>query len=277
MTTVAKPTPRTLAPSQKRVLPALVGRGMRDHRRAPLTWGGSLGAMSALIVAIWPSIEDSISEAVRGYPEALKQAFGIEELDSAEAYLDAEMFSLIIPLAVAFFAIRVIVNLIAGAEERGYLDTLLSAPVRRRALAAAAFAVAALASAAVLVVTGGLAWLAGAISGSDLGLGATAEALVSVWALTLFFVGLAGLTTGFVHRPAVVTGVATGALVAMYVVDLLGKVADSMEPLRWASVFKYYGAPLRDGADPLACAGLVLVGAALAALGALLFERRDVL
>ena len=46
------------------------------------------------------------------YPEGLKQAFNIEELNSVEAYLDAEMLSLIIPLAVAFLAVRVALHLL---------------------------------------------------------------------------------------------------------------------------------------------------------------------
>jgi len=63
----------------------------------------------------------------------------------------------------------------------------------------------------------------------------------------------------------------------MYVIDLVGKVADALEPLRWASAFRYYGSAIQDGIDPLAFAGLTLVGVGLAAVGALLFERRDVL
>ena len=62
--------------------------------------------MCTLIVALWPSIEDSIGEPIEGYPEGLKKAFNIEGLDRVEAYLDAEMFSLIVPLALAFFAVR---------------------------------------------------------------------------------------------------------------------------------------------------------------------------
>ena len=260
-----------------RVFAALVGRGLRDRRRAPLTWGGSLGAMSALIVAIWPSIEDSISKAVSGYPEGLKAAFGISELNSAAAYLDAEMFSLIIPLTVAFFAVRVVVATVASAEESGHLDTLLTAPVSRPALVASAFATAAIASAAVLAVVGGASLLAGAFAGSDLPLWRTLAACAMVWALALTFAGLATAAAGPLRRASAVTAVAIGTLVAMYVIDVVGKIAHDLESLRWASAFRYYGSALKDGLDPLAFAGLALVGAALAALGALLLERRDIL
>ena len=32
-----------VAPARARTLRAVVRRGLRDHRRAPLTWGGPLG------------------------------------------------------------------------------------------------------------------------------------------------------------------------------------------------------------------------------------------
>ena len=278
MSTVERQSPRTRTPAPtSHAFVAIVKRGVRDRRRAPLTWGGSLGALSALIVAIWPSIEDSISSAVEGYPEGLKQAFGITELNTVEAYLNAEMFSLIVPLAVAFFSVRMIVAAIASAEESGHLDTLLSAPVSRRVLAAGAFAAAGLSTAAVLVVTALITWAAAGIAGSALSLGPLAAGVAMVWALAMFFAGLALLATGPLHHPAAVTAVATGSLVAMYMVDVLGKVADSLEPLRWVSAFKYYGSALLDGLDPLAFAGLTLAGVVFAAVGALLFERRDVL
>lgn len=274
---LAAPPAPAAPPSTWHSLRAAVRRGVRDRRRAPLTWGGSLGASCALIVAIWPSIEHSISKAVESYPKGLKEAFGISQLNTVEAYLDAEMFSLIVPLAVAFFAVRVVVGAIALAEERGYLDTILAAPLSRRVLAAASFAIAALVSATVLLVVGALTWITSVVAGTGLSLGLMAAGIASVWSLAMFFAGLAVLATGFLHRSATVTAVATGTLVGMYVIDLVGKIASGLGWLRWASVFKYYGKALQDGLDPLAFVGLPLVGVALAVLGALLFERRDVL
>ena len=92
----------------------------------------------------------------------------------------------------------------------------------------------------------------------------------------MLFAGLAALAAGRLHRAAPVTAVATGTLVGMYVIDLVGKLADPIEPLRSVSAFKYYGSAIQDGIDPFAFAGLALVGVALATAGAFLFERRDV-
>jgi len=61
----------------------------------------------------------------------------------------------------------------------------------------------------------------------------------------------------------------------MYVVDLIGRLDASLDWIRYASVFKYYGNAIEDGIDPLGFAGVTAAAIALAALGAWLFERRD--
>ncbi|MEX1142297.1 MAG: hypothetical protein WD993_09820 [Thermoleophilaceae bacterium] len=62
----------------------------------------------------------------------------------------------------------------------------------------------------------------------------------------------------------------------MYVLDLVGRLEPSLDAVRYASVFRYYGSAVEDGIDPLAFAGVSAVAVALAAVGALLFDRRDI-
>lgn len=274
--TQARRTPAR-APRTAGSMWAVVRRGLRDERRAPLSWGASLGAMSALMALVWPSIEGSVDELLESYPEKLKQAFNIREMTSVEAYIDAEMLSLIVPLAIGLLAVRAVARAIPTAEERGYLDTLLAAPLARGVLVAGAFMSTALVVAEVLAVTAAMTWLAGSLSGSDPSPIVLARGFANVWPLALVSAGVAALAAGRLHRAGPVTGIAAGTLVGMYVIDVVGKLAPAVEPLRAVSAFKYYGSAVQDGIDPLAFIALTLIAAALAALGALLFERRDVL
>jgi ABC-2 type transport system permease protein len=264
-------------PSQWRSLRAMVSRGLRDHRRAWLTWGGSLGALSSLMAAIWPSIEGAIDDALENYPEELKDAFNIREITTVEAYIDAEMMSLIVPLAVSFLAIRIVARAISAAEERRHLDTLLAAPVARPTLVAGANVVAAIVVAVVLVVMTLMTWITALVAGSDASLAVLSRGAANVWPLAMLFAGVATLAAGVLHRSSQVTGVATGTLVAMYVIDLVGKLAEPIEPLRYISAFRYYGSAIQDGIDPLAFAALTIAGIVLAVAGSVLFQRRDVL
>jgi ABC-2 type transport system permease protein len=278
VTLQAQATPRAAppAPSTARALRAVVRGGLRDNRRAPLAWGGSLGAMSGMMAALWPVIEDSMDELMKSYPPELKEAFNITDLNSVESYVDGEMLSFIVPLAIAFLAVRCATRAISTAEERGYLDAVLAAPLARRTLVAGSFIVCALVVAVVLAVIIALTWVTGTVAGAAPSLVVLGRGFANVWPLAMLFGGLALLAAGVLHRAASVTAVSVGVLVTMYILDLVGKLADPIEPLRAASAFKYYGSAIQDGIDPLAFAGLALAGAVLATAGALLFDRRDV-
>ena len=254
---------------------ALAGIHFFDRRRSVLAWGLPLGLMSAFIVAIFPSVEDSISKAVEGYPQGLKEAFGIGQLSNVEQYLQAEMLSLIVPLAMGYLAVRAIASGLTGAAESGRLDVLLSAPVSRSRLVLAGFLATAAELAVVLLVTGLLTGLGSVLSGAGLDAGAAAEGFANVWPLALLFAGCGAIAAGFSLRTSVVTGSVAGLLVAMYVIDLVGRLDPDLSGLRYLSVFKYYGNAIEDGIEPLAFAGVTLAACLLAALGAWLFERRD--
>ncbi|MGI9556704.1 MAG: ABC transporter permease subunit [Solirubrobacterales bacterium] len=267
----ARRTPSALAS-----VAAIVRRGLLDNRRAPLTWGGALGAFGVLIAVTWPSIEDSVGEIVELYPEGLREAFNVDAITTFEGYVDAEMLTFIVPLAVAFLAIRTVARATAGAEEKRWLDTLLATPVSRRQLVAGSFTVTAAVAATVLAVTVAMTTIAAALVGAEPDAWALIRGMANVWPLVMFFAGLAMLAAGLSHSATRVTAVAAGALVGMYAIDLVGKLADSLDWIRWASAFRYYGSAVQDGIDPVVFLGLTLAALSLAWAGALLFERRDV-
>jgi len=257
-------------------LAALISSHLSDRRRSLLAWGLPLGLMSAFIVAIFPSVEDSISKVVDKYPAGLKEAFGIGQLSNVEQYLHAEMLSLIVPLALGYLAVRAVASGLAGAAETGRLDVLLSAPVSRRRLCAAGFLATAIELAAVLAISLLLTMIGSVLAGAGLDAGRAAAGFAGVWPLALLFAGLGVVACAWSLRTSVVTGAVAGVLVAMYVVDLIGRLDPSFDWLRYASVFRYYGNAIEDGIEPLAFCGVTAAAAALAALGAWLFDRRDI-
>ena len=120
------------------------GRARRAARCAPSSaaacattaarcsaWGGPLGAMSALMAAMWPSIEGSMDELMDSYPEKLKDAFNIRathERRGLRRRRDAELHRAAggrVPRRARRRA-----RCCPAAEERGYLDIVLTAPRR---------------------------------------------------------------------------------------------------------------------------------------------------
>jgi hypothetical protein len=205
----------------------------------------------------------------------LKTAFGIGELSTVEEYLHAEMLSLIVPLAVGYLAVRSIASGLSGAAESGRLDVLLSAPVSRRSLVRAGFVATAIELAAVLAVTLILTEIGSLLSGAGLSFGSALAGFANVWPLALLFAGLGIVVTGRSLRTSIVTGSVAGVLVGMYVVDLVGRLDRSLDAIRYASAFRYYGKAIESGIDPLSFLGVTAAALALAAVGEMLFDLRD--
>jgi len=256
---------------------AYAGRRMRY---APVAWGVPLGLLCVMIVAVFPSLASSpqLDQLIDSYPEAVKEAFGVSAASfrTIEGYLAAEVFSLIAPLATAYFVIHRLAQAICGSDQRGVLDVLLSAPLRRRDVLAGWFGAVAAALAVILVVVAVFCQLGAVAFGVDLGIGNTIAAVANLWPLSVFFGGLTLLLTGLSSRMHAVTGIATAVLVGMYFLEVLGKLSDAVASFDGLSAFHYYGSAIENGIDPAAFAGLTIAGVLLAAVGAVLFERRDV-
>ena len=253
---------------------------LRRRRRAPLTWGLPLGLMAAMVVAVFPSIQGSaqLDELIKAYPDALKEAFGISDasFSSISGCLAAEVFSMIAPFTAAAFMVHAIATGVSGAERRGVLDVMLSAPVRRSQVVVGYLAGSALALLGIAAVLGIVTQSAAALFGVDLSPGDTLAGVLNLWPLGIFAGGVAALLAGVSRRPAVVAGGAAGVLVAMYLVEVLGKLSDAFAKVDAVSAFHYYGSAIEDGLDPASCAILIGAAVVLAAIGCVLFERRDV-
>ncbi len=254
---------------------ALVVAQLRERRRSPLSWGLPIGAWAAFVVAIYPSVEGALAKATRGYPKALKEAFGVGELSTVAEYLQAEMLSLIVPLAVGYLAVRAVSSALSGAAESGRLEMLLAAPVSRRAVAWAAFVAAAAEVAVVLALALLLTMLGSELAGSGLSFGSAVAGFANVWPLAVLFAGLTIVVTGWSLRTTIVTGSLAGVLVGAYVLDLVGRLDTHLDGVRYASPFRYYGNAIRDGIDPAAFVGVTAVAVVFAAIGTVMFERRD--
>ena len=253
----------------------LLRRYLADRARTIAAWSASIAVTGLFYLLLWPSIDDTLAKTVQSYPEALRQAFGITALSTPEQFLNTELFSLMLPLVLGVFAGRRIASMITGAQEHGHLDVLLSAPVSRRVLGATAMLETAIEVAVILAAGLAGTFLGAAIAGVGLDARLMTAGYVNVWPLAMFVAGVAMLVTGATRHSSVVTGVASGVLVAMYIADLLGRLTGGMQALRDVTVFRAYGSAAIDGLDPLAVAGMTALAIVLAGVGIVLFERRD--
>lgn len=259
----------------------LLRRGLLDRRRALIAWSLGVSAYVLLIAAIFPSIESSkeLDQVVASYPDALKSLFGIGSgsLTSGAGFLDAELFSLMLPLFVLVLAIGSGARTLAGEEDAGRLELLLAYPLRRsRSVLVKGLAVAAevgLVCAAILVVVAVL----DPVFGLDLAFGKLAGAVGGLAVIGVLHGWLALAVGAAVASRTLALGVPAAAAAAGYLIAGLHELAGWLDPFRFLSSFWLVGSsPLQHGVDGWGV--LVVVAAALVALAAamLLFERRDV-
>jgi ABC-2 type transport system permease protein len=128
---------------------------------------------------------------------------------------------------------------------------------------------------AVLAVSLVLTLLGSLITSAGLSFGLALAGFANVWPLALLSAALGIVVTGFSLRTNVVTGSVAGVLVAMYVIDLMGRLDPSIDGVRYVSVFRYYGNAVDNGIDPLSFIGVTAAAALLASIGTVLVDRRD--
>jgi ABC-2 type transport system permease protein len=232
-----------------------------------------------LVGAIFPSIEGSAEfrDVVEGYPETLESLFGLGgDITSGAGFVDAELFSLMLPLLAIVLAVGIGARTLAGEEDAGRLELMFAYPLRRRAAVLAkgvgiALQLAVFSASAFVVLA-----LTGVAFGMDLPLGRLAAAVFGVGLLGVLH-GWLALTVGAAKPSRALAIAVPGALAAAsYLIAGLHDLASWLDPLRYLSSFWWVAqSPLSDGVSGW---GLLLVGlAALAVLAAaaVLVERRD--
>jgi ABC-2 type transport system permease protein len=258
-------------------------KNLRDKRAALFWWSFSFFLLNILVSSVFQSVAESAPDLeayIESLPEALVAAFGIEEgmsIASAPGFLNAELFSLMIPIMFLVFAINFGSATIAGEEEAGTLGLLLSLPLPRWRVLLEKF----LAMIIGIVLLALVTWVS-LVVGVELfdmdissGLLAAASANVALLGLTFGSISLAvGAATGR-RGLAVAVGVALSA--ASYLLNILSGLVDSLQPYEAISPFYYYlnANPLVYGlqiGDVVVLVGVTLVFLVVALFA---FERRD--
>jgi len=262
------------------MLATVFSKTLRDQRRSLAWWTLGFVGTVLLYAAFWPNIRDNAAELtkyVEKMPEFLRNMIGSVDYATPEGYIQSEVFSFLGPILLLVYAVGAGSRAIAGEEEAGSLDLLLSAPVRRRRVLLDKFW-------AMLAATFWLTfamWLAVLAVGPafDLrpGLGGFTAASLNLFLLALAFGTGAlavGATTG---SKGLAVGVPSGVALLTFILNSLAPSVDWLEPYRVLSPFYYYsgGNPILNGLDPWHA--VVLGAITFVALGAALwtFERRD--
>ena len=258
----------------------LVRQTFRLEWKSLLGWTLSTVALVVAVVAFFPSVKGNaaLTTSFDSLPPSVQSAFGIADLGSAAGYLQGQLFSTLAPLIFLSFAIGRGARAIAGEEERGTMDLLLSNPIRRSRVVLEKGAAIALG----LIGIGLFLWLTllifGPIFEIHVAAGNTAAATASSVALGLLYGAIAlclGAATG---RRGLSLGIASGLAGAGFLYTSLAPFVSSLSDNLGISPFQHaYGYdPVANGMQWGDFFTLVIAAAAFVAGAVVLFDRRDV-
>jgi ABC-2 type transport system permease protein len=251
---------------------------LRDQRRALAGWGSGIAVMVLAMAALWPSVRDMFDQdLLAAYPEPIQRLFDVEAMATGAGFLNAELFSILLPALFIAYGVGRGARLVAGEEQDGTLEVVLvSSITRARILLHKAAALAA------GIVGLGVVLFASTVLSSlvmDMGIPAGHAA---IGALAMVLIGIqhawlalaVGAATG--RRGLAITVAGTLAVMG-YVLHVVGALVDAVEPWQPLSPFTHaigpgpVSATVPAGFAWLALAAVVFIVAALP-----LFDRRDI-
>jgi ABC-2 type transport system permease protein len=260
------------------VLGDVFRKTLRDQRRALVGWGTGIVVTVALMAAIWPWVRDMFDEDLfADYPAAFQELFDIGAMGTGAGFLNAEIFSIILPGMFIVYGIGRGARIVAGEEQEGTLEVVIVSPVSRsRILLQKAIGLA-----AGIAVLGVLLFVGTALSSLVVGMGIPVVH-AAVGSLAMVLIGIQhgslalalGAATG---RRGLAVAVAGTVAAAGYVLHVLGALVEAFE--RWQPLSPFTQAieagPL-SGTVPSGFAWLTLAAAAFVAVALPLFDRRDI-
>ena len=251
-----------------------------DQRRSLLGWAIGFAVVSLIYASFYPvAATPEYEEIIGRMPPGFVDAFGWEDISSPYGYLGSTVYGLLGSVLIAVMAIGLGARAIAGSEEDGSLEMLISMPVTRTkvvvhksiALLFATFTAAVVVFIAVLAIREPL--------DLDIPLANLAAASLNLALLGALFGTFAILIGSIVGKKGLAIGAGASAAVFAFLVDGLAPQLDSIAWMQKLSPFYWYDATgtLKEGLAPamtLLLAGVTIVFA-IAAIAT--FNRRDVL
>jgi ABC-2 type transport system permease protein len=261
-------------PGPARARPGLLGPlglAWRLQRGVFAGWAAALIVVGTAYGAVAPEVDDLVGDS-EGTRDIFEQLGGGAR-DLTDAYLAATLA--ITGVAVAAYTIQASLRL-RGEESGGTLEPVLAAAVAKARWLGSHVAVAVIGTLALLALTGASIGLAYGLTAGN-----TADELARFTGAALgqapAALVLGGLTVAaFGLLPRHVTAVSWGAFAFCLLVGQVGELLNLPDAVRVLSPFTHLPAAPVEDVTPGPILALSAVAAALTALGAAAFRRRDV-
>lgn len=258
---------------------------LRRRRNAIIGWSIGLGLYALYTISLYPAMGEQYADLIQNLDmnNPVFQVFG----DFANLTSFSGFFSLYIadymPLVLAIYAITNGTGALAGEEEEGTLELILSMPLRRWQIVVAKVLAMMIAIFLILLVAGAIG--AASFMAYEPQLGDTnvtdgelLAMMLYAWPVVMLFMMLSLFLGAYLPRRRTAAMLVTLYLVASFFGNNLAAMSDVLETLQPLFPFYYYDgvAILAEGIPAGHLFTLLAAVAILLGLAVVSFQRRDV-
>ena len=266
------------------MLSSIFAKTVWERRRSIVWWVLGMVALAGVTVAFYPSIRNdtqSFEERFAAFPPELLSVFGIEDAASlltATGLVNSRLYAGIGPVILAVLGIGIGTGAVAGEEDRGTLDLLLSQPVTRTQIIIEKFAASVVLIGLVVVALFVALLVLDPVVDLGFSLAGLFGANVSLGLFALLFCALALAVGSVTGNRGVTVGISAAAVATLFFIIGLAPLVDSIAWMQKLTPFYWLQDPnpLANGLALWSTLTFAVLIALLLAVAIWGLNRRDV-
>lgn len=246
-----------------------------QKRHLIIWWLIGMALITLLTLSVYNSFNNTAAgEAFKNLPAGLRKIAGSpDSFKSIGGFIGQQIYALRMPLLSIILAISLLVNLSAGDEQKGVLETQLSLPISRTRLLLQK-----LAAGLVIIALASLGSLVGIELGLPLihqhyGVVHILENILNCFVLAVDYGLVAFMLAAVTGRRALTIGAASGFAFASYLVNSLAPAVSYFENFDKLTLFHYYST---SGLELKNFSLLFGIGVVLVIMSVIGFNKRDI-
>jgi ABC-2 type transport system permease protein len=260
------------------MLKSITSKTVFEKRWSMIAWFVGLLLTTVLIMLLFPTLRDTFGKALNDVPDSIKGILGdASTYQRINGFIDIQVLAQMVFMTIVY-AIILFTGVIAGDENDGTLQTLLSNPVSRTRVY---FEKLAGASILLFIVNASIffgTWLGAAIVSESVDLPKLALACLMLYLVTFVF-GIIGFALGAVTGKRGLAGALAGTLAFVsYLISNLAPTVDALKTVNKFSPYEYFNKPsiLDNGVQMGDVLILVSISVVFIVIGYTVFTKRDI-
>lgn len=256
-------------------------RWLLESRWSAIGYGLGAAVYILVIVSVFPTVRDNsqqLNQLMQIYPEALKKAFGIEDISTLAGFLGAEALNVIWPIIVGVFAITAGSSVVAQEVADGTVDLWLSVPERRSRLLLGKVAALIVVAAIIAAISIAAVWIGAVLVNESFAFSHYLAAFVTMLVLLVTMLSYSVLFSSFLSDRGRAAALAATVTIGCYLAWIIASMSSSVSWLRYLSIFTVYKPQTALADGTLHVGGIaILLTLSVVCIGAavVLFARRD--